>query len=140
MTQETTERVELRKSDSKAVAVARAHIEAWSHHDFKTAKDSLAPDVHVTVTTTQDMMSPTDTIGIEKYMGGLEKFAQIVVPGSARIIASAGDDHNALIAVNVKAGLDPNKAPVTLTGARLYLLNEKNKIQAEQVIFCVLVS
>jgi ketosteroid isomerase-like protein len=39
--------------ESAAVALARALAEAWSHHDWDKARAMLAPDVHVTVTTTQ---------------------------------------------------------------------------------------
>jgi hypothetical protein len=35
------------QSDPIAVAVARAHVEAWSNHDYDQARASLAPDVHV---------------------------------------------------------------------------------------------
>jgi hypothetical protein len=38
--------------ESPAVAIARAHVDAWSNHDFDTARSSLAADVKVTATTT----------------------------------------------------------------------------------------
>jgi hypothetical protein len=38
---------------STAVAVAWAHVEAWSSHDFDKARKSLVADVRVTATTTQ---------------------------------------------------------------------------------------
>jgi hypothetical protein len=38
--------------DSPAVALARAHIEAWDKHDFAKARTGLACDVHVTAVTT----------------------------------------------------------------------------------------
>ena len=31
--------------ESSAVGIARAHVEAWSNHDFDTARNGLAPDV-----------------------------------------------------------------------------------------------
>lgn len=124
-------------NQSPAVALARAHVEAWSHHQWDKARQSLAPDVHVTVTTTQPIMSATDTTGLEAYMEGLTKFAQAVVPGSARVIASAGDERNALLMVTVEAAFDPGGAAVPLTAARLYLLDEHGKIKAEQVVFYV---
>ena len=37
------------QQESPAVAIARAHVEAWSNHDFDTARSMLAPDVKVTV-------------------------------------------------------------------------------------------
>ena len=119
--------------NSPAVAVARAHVEAWSNHDFNTARDSLAADVTVTSTTTQPIMKAVNLAGIDDYMIGLTQFAQGVVPGSAHIIASVGDERNALLMLTVEADLGAGKA--TLPGARLYLLDENNKIKAEQVIF-----
>jgi len=122
---------------SPAVNLARAHVEAWSHHNWDKARQSLAADVHVTVTTTQPIMTATDTTGIDAYMDGLIKFAQAVVPGSARVIASVGDERNALLMVTVQAALGPGGAQVPLSAARLYLLDEHNKIKAEQVVFFV---
>jgi hypothetical protein len=45
--------------ESPAVAIARAHVEAWGRHDFDTARTMLAPDVRVRVTTTAPY--PPDT-------------------------------------------------------------------------------
>ena len=126
------------KHESKAVAVARAHVEAWSNRDYDRARKSLAEDVHVTVTTTQPMLPKTDTTGVDEYMDGLVKFGQVVVPGSARISDAVGDARNAILMVTVKAMLGPGGAQVPLTAARLYLLNDSGKIQTEQVIFTTL--
>jgi ketosteroid isomerase-like protein len=124
------------KKGKKAVSIARSHIEAWSNHDYETARTLLAPDVHVTVTTTQPMMVRTDTTGVDQYMSGLEKFAQAVKTGSAQIIESSSDDKNALIVVKVRAVFGPPGAQeVTVTQARLYLLDDNDKIKTEQVIF-----
>jgi SnoaL-like domain len=122
------------KSESSAVSIARAHVNAWSNHDFETARRSLAEDVHVTVTTTQPIMPNTDTVGVDEYMDGLIKFAKAVEPGSARVIGSVGDEHNALLMLTVKAAFGPGPK-MTLPAARLYLLDENRKIKAEQVIF-----
>ena len=119
--------------ESPAVAIARAHVEAWSNHDFGTARDALAPDVKVTATTTQPIMPATDLAGADNYMIGLTQFAQAVVPGSLRILASIGDERNALLMLTVEADFGAGKA--TLPGARLYLLDENNKIKTEHVIF-----
>jgi hypothetical protein len=121
------------RTESPAVAVARAHVEAWSNHDFDTARKGLAPDVKVTATTTLPVMQATDLTGVDDYMVGLTSFAQAVVPGSARITASVGDERNALLTLTVEADL--GTGPMTLPGARLYLLDENDKICAEQVIF-----
>jgi hypothetical protein len=119
--------------ESPAVAIARAHVEAWSNHDFDTARNGLAPDVKVTATTTQPIMPATDLTGVDNYMVGLTQFAQAVVPGSLRVIATVGDTRNALLLLTVEADFGAGKA--TLPGARLYLIDENSKIKAEQVIF-----
>jgi SnoaL-like domain len=121
------------RQDSPAVAVARAHADAWSNHDFDTARAALAEDVHVTATSTQPTMPTTDSTGIEDYMRGLIAFAAAVVPGSARVLASVGDERNALLMLIVEA--DFGAGPVTLPAARVYLLDEDDKIKAEQVVF-----
>jgi hypothetical protein len=120
-------------TESPAAAAARAHVEAWSNHDFDTARTGLAPDVRVTATTTQPMPPATDLTGAGDYMIGLTQFAQAVVPGSLRILASTGDERNALLMLTVQA--DFGAGEVTLPGARLYLLDENNKIKTEHVIF-----
>lgn len=127
----------INKLESRAANIARAHIEAWSNHDYEKAQKSLADRVHVTVTTTQPIMAATDTVGIDKYMDGLVKFASAVEPGSARIIGSTGDDRNALLLVIMKTALGPGGTNVMLSGARLYLIDDQGKISAEQVIFFV---
>jgi hypothetical protein len=119
--------------DSPAIAVARAHIQAWSHHDFEAARQALADDVHVIAMTTQPTPPLTDLTGVDNYMPGLIQFAQAVVPGSAQILAAVGDERNALITFTVEADFGGQKA--TLPGARLYLLDTQNKIKTEQVVF-----
>ena len=119
--------------ESPAVAIARAHVEAWSNHDLDTARKSLAADVKVTATSTLPVMPATDLTGIDDYMIGLTQFAQAVIPGSLRVIASVGDDRNALLMMTVEADLGGGRA--TLPGARLYLLDDDSKIKAEQVVF-----
>ena len=119
--------------ESPAVAIARAHVEAWSNHDFDTARSALAPDVRVTATTTQPMPPATDLTGADDYMVGLTQFAQGVVPGSLQVIASVGDERNALLMLTVEADLGGRRA--TLPTARLYLLDDNGKIKNEQVGF-----
>ena len=119
--------------ESPAVAIARAHAEAWSNHDFDAARSSLAADVKVTATSTLPIMPATDLSGADDYMVGLTQFAQAVVPGSLRVIASVGDERNALLMLTVEADLPVGR--MTLPAARLYLLDEAGKIKAEQVIF-----
>jgi len=119
--------------ESQAVTVARAHVEAWTNHDYDTARSILAPDVHVTAITTMPFPPPTNLTGADDYMTGLIQFAQVVAPGSARIIASTGDDRNALIMLTVEADFGAGK--VTLPGARLYLLDDDRKLKSEHVVF-----
>jgi hypothetical protein len=120
-------------TDSPAVAVARAHVAAWSNHDYETARASLAADVTVASTTTQPIMAPVHLTGADDYMEGLIHFAQTVVSGSARVIAATGDDRNALLMLTVEA--DFGGGTMILPGARLYLLDDDSKIKSEQVIF-----
>ena len=123
--------------ESSAVALARAHAEAWSNHDWDTARKMLAPDVHVTATSTQPIMNPTDLTGIDDYMDGLIKFAEPIEHGSAHVIASVGDERNSLILLTVRAAFGPDGQKVTLPAARLALFDENQKLQQEQVIFFV---
>jgi hypothetical protein len=118
---------------SPAVTAALAHVEAWSNHDFDTARAGLAADVKVIAITTQPIMKPTDLTGVDHYMAGLIEFASAVVPGSARIVTSLGDVRNALLTLTVQA--DFGTGPMTLPGSRLYLFDDDGKIQSEQVIF-----
>src|SRR5215472_3035466 len=117
--------------ESPAVAIARGHVEAWSNHDFDTARRALAPDVRVTATTTQPMPPRTDLTGADDYMVGLTQFAQGVVPGSLRILSSTGDDRNALLTLTVEVDFGAGRA--TSPGSRLYHLDENNQIKTEHV-------
>jgi hypothetical protein len=115
--------------DSPAVALARAHLEAWSHHDLDTARGNLAADVQ--------FYSPAgNMVGIDEYMDGplgLTQFARQVVPGSLRVIAAIGDERNALIMYQV----DTEGGPIgskTFPSAQTWLLDEEGKIQVERII------
>lgn len=121
--------------DSSAVALARAHAQAWSHHDWDTARKMLAPDVHITAMTTDPGREPTDTIGIDDYMEGLIQFAQAIEPGSARVIGSCGDERNSLILLTVKASFGPDGPKVTIPAARLAFFDENQQLKTEQVVF-----
>jgi hypothetical protein len=119
--------------ETPAVAIARAHVEAWSNHDFDTARAGLAPDVRVTAITSQPLPPATDLTGADNYMIGLTQFAQAVVPGSLQVIASVGDERNALLMLTVEVDFGAGKT--TLPGARLYLLDDNQKIKKEHVVF-----
>ena len=51
-----------------AVASARAHVEAWSNHNWDAAPNALGPDGHITASTTLPIMAPVDTSGADDYM------------------------------------------------------------------------
>jgi hypothetical protein len=120
-------------TESPAISVALAHVEAWSNHDFDKAREALAADVTVDATTTLPVMPPTHLTGADPYMQGLEQFASAVVPGSARVTAATGDERNALLMLTVEADFGGGK--MILPGARMYLIDDDSKIKAEQVIF-----
>jgi hypothetical protein len=122
---------------SPAAAVARAHVEAWSSHDFDTARSALAPDVKVTATSTDPAFPDTALTGIDDYMRGLIAFAEPIVPGSLEVIGSVGDQRNALLMLTAQLSGGPMGAKTTLSGARLYLLDDNGRIKAEEVIFFV---
>jgi hypothetical protein len=121
-------------TESAAVAIARTHVEAWSNHDFDTARRGLAADVRVTATCTNLPLPETELSGVDDYMSGLTAFAQHVVPGSARVLSSVGDERNALLMVTVQTA-GPDGSLMTLPGARAYLLDESGKIAVEKVVF-----
>jgi SnoaL-like domain len=121
--------------ESPAVAIARAHVEAWSNHDFDTARSMLAPDVNVTVTSTTPGLPRTDLTGAEGYMEGLVAYAQPVVPGSVKVLASTGDDRNALLLLSLTMAGGPFGEGTTAPCARLYLIDDNGKIKTEQVAF-----
>jgi len=122
--------------EAAAITVARAHVEAWSRHDFEAARAALASDVKVRAQTTQNLMkAETNLRGVEPYMEGLELFARAVERGSAKLISATGDQHNALLMLTVRASFAPGAPAVTMPMARLYLVDDNKKITSEQVIF-----
>ena len=123
--------------DSPAVALARAHVAAWSNHDFAKARTGLAPDVHVTAVTTLPGAPQTDLTGIDDYMQGLIYFAQTLKPGSVRELASFGDERNALLMLAGDTTGEPF-GEMTWTGARLYQFDDERRIKVEHIIFGVI--
>jgi hypothetical protein len=121
-------------TESVAVAIARAHVEAWSNHDFDAARQGLADDVQVTATATNLPLPETNLSGADDYMQGLTAFAQGVVPGSARIVAALGDQRNAVLLLTVET-TGPDGRRMSLPGARAYLLDEDGRIAVEKVVF-----
>ena len=125
------------QQQSSAVAVARAHVDAWGDHDYDTARASLASDVHVIVTSVDPEAPSVDTTGIEDYMQGLIHFGQAVLPDTSRVNYAVGDDTRALLQVTSRVKFGPDAPEMSLHGARLYRLDENEQIAEEQVIFFV---
>ena len=116
-------------SDSRAVAIARAHLEAWTNHDLDTVRGNLAEDV-------QFFSPAANLIGIDEYMDaprGLTQFAKQVVPGSLRVIAAMGDELNALIMYEVSTAGGPIGSKV-FPSAQTWLLDASGKIKAERIV------
>jgi hypothetical protein len=116
-------------SDSRAVALARAHLEAWTNHDLDTARGNLAEDV-------QFYSPAANLVGVAEYMDaprGLTQFARQVVPGSLRIFAATGDERNALIMyeVSTEGGSIGSKV---FPSAQTWLLDENGKIKVERIV------
>jgi hypothetical protein len=122
--------------DPLAVTLARAHVAAWSAKDWDKARSMLAEDVHVIAITTNPALPHTDLTGTEEYMKGLVAFADPIVPGSVRELASVGDERNALLTLDLQVAGGPFGAGAAAPCARLYLV-EDGKIKTEQVIFYV---
>jgi hypothetical protein len=116
-------------SNSRAVALARAHLEAWTNHDFDTVRGNLAKDVQ--------FFSPAANLtGIDEYMDaprGLTQFARQVVPGSLRIYATMGDEQNALIMYEVSTEGGPIGSKI-FPSAQTWLLDENGKIKVERIV------
>jgi hypothetical protein len=126
------------QQEPTAVAVARAHVEAWGTHEYEKARLSLAPDVQVVVTSVDPQAPNADLSGIDDYMEGLVEFGKTVVPGTTRVNTSIGDETRALLQVTSRVKFGPDAPEMTLQGAGLYLIDEDRKIKDEQVIFFVL--
>lgn len=124
-------------SDSPALGIARAHIEAWSAKDYDKTRSMLASNVHVTATSTFAAMQPTDLIGPDAYMQGLVAFAEPIVAGSVVERGAVGDEHNALVLLDLEMAGGPFGAGVHAPCARLYQTDSEGKIAIEQIVFYV---
>lgn len=122
-----------------AMAIALEHIEAWCRHDWDKTKAMLAPDVHASVTNTQPGFARTvEFTGAEGYMVRKVKGAQLIEPGSLKVVSTFGDETIALILVTFKIGLGPGGAMVTMVRSCLYSLDESDKVKEERDEFLVL--
>ena len=120
--------------DSRAVRLARAHVDAWARKDFDTARNGLATDVTAAQSSTMPGIPRADLVGADDYVQGLILFAQSIVPGSVQVTDSTGDDRYALLMVTTKVD-GPPYGKLTIHNARLYRFDDNGKIAAEQVIF-----
>jgi hypothetical protein len=124
-------------SDSPALAIARAHIDAWSAKDYDKTRSMLAPNVHITATSTFAAMQPTDLTGPDAYMEGLVAFADPIVPGSVQELGAVGDERNALVLLDLVMAGGPFGPGVHAPCARLYQTDSEGKIAIEQIVFYV---
>lgn len=124
------------QQESPALAIARSHVAAWAAKDFDTARSLLATDVHVTAVASNPGFPATDLSGPDDYMKGLTVFAEPIVSGSVRELAAAGDDHNALLMLDLQMAGGPFGAGTQAPCARLYLVAD-GKIKTEHVVFYV---
>ena len=119
--------------DSPAVTLARAHLEAWTNHDLDRARGNLAEGVQ--------FYSPAATLnGVDEYMNGprgLAQFARQVLPGSLRILATAGDKTNALIMYEIRTegGSFGSKL---VPSAQTWSLDDRGKINVERIVSIVM--
>jgi hypothetical protein len=124
--------------DSPAVAVALAHIDAWSRHDWAKTKELLAPDVHATVTTTQPNFVDAELTGIDNYMEPKKRAARLVEPGSVQVLSAIGDERSALVTVTFEIGLGQGATMVTMARSCLYRIDDDRKIKEERDSFFLL--
>jgi hypothetical protein len=124
-------------SHSAALAIARSHVDAWSSKDYDKTRSLLAADVHVTATSTFAAMQATDLTGPDAYMQGLVAFADPIVPGSVRELGAVGDEHNALILLDLEVAAGPFGDGVHAPCARLYQTDGDGRIRIEQIVFYV---
>jgi hypothetical protein len=118
-----------------AVAVARAHVDAWAVRDYDQARAALAPQVHVMVSSVDPNTPQVDTVGATDYMDGLIEFGQVVLPGTTKVISASGDAARALLQVSSRVKFGPDAPEMTNIQARLYRLDESQKIIEERVVF-----
>jgi hypothetical protein len=126
--------------DSAAVAIALAHIDAWSRHDWDKTRELLAPDIHAWVASTQPQFggSGSEFTGVDNYMARKTKAAQLVEPGSVQVLSTIGDQTGAVVTVTFRIRLGPGATMVTMARACLYSINDDKKIQEERDVFFVL--
>jgi ketosteroid isomerase-like protein len=125
--------------DSPAVAIALAHIDAWSRHDWDKTRELLAPDVHALVASTQPNFggSGSEFTGIDTYMTRKMKAAQLIEPGSVQVLSTVGDQTGALVTVTFRIRLGLGATMVTMARACVYSIDDNRKIKEERDVFFV---
>jgi len=123
------------QQNSAAVAVASAHVEAWSRRDYDAARAALADDVWVTAIAADPNFPKTDLKGVDAYMQGLIQYADGIVPGSTEVVEAIGDDKQALLTVNARVKYGPDAPEMDAPAARMYVFDEDGKIKIEHVLF-----
>src|SRR5215813_1265664 len=111
--------------DSRAVKLARAHVEAWARKDFDTARNGLATDVTAAPSSTMPGIPRADLEGADDYMQGLILFAQPTVPGSVQGTDSTGEARYARLMVTTKVD-GPACGTLTIHNARLYRFGDND--------------
>jgi len=123
---------------SPAVAVALAHIDAWSHHNWDKTRELLSPDVHALVASTDPKFGTAEFTGVDNYMPLKMKGASLVEPGSVEVLSAIGDETGALVSVTFRIALGPNGSMVTMARGCAYLIDAKKRIKEERDVFILL--
>ena len=126
--------------DSPAVAIALAHIDAWTHHDWDKTRELLAADVHAIVASTQAQfgVSGSEFTGVDNYMERKIKGAQLIEPGSVEVLSTIGDLTGAVVTITFRIRLGSGGTMVTMARACAYAIDDNQKIKEERDVFFVL--
>jgi hypothetical protein len=126
--------------DSPAVAIALAHIDAWSRHDWDKTREMLAPDVHAIIASTQAQFgaSGSEFTGVDNYMTRKIKGAQLIEPGSVEVLSTIGDLTGAVVTITFRIRLGSGATMVTMARACAYAIDDNQKIKEERDVFFVL--
>jgi hypothetical protein len=120
---------------SPAVTIALDHIQAWSCHDWVKTRELLAPDVRALVASTIPDFVTTEFTGADRYMELKVPAARLVEPGSVQVLASVGDETNALTLVTFRIAMGPGGTLLTMARSCLYSIDENHKIKDERDTF-----
>jgi hypothetical protein len=79
-------------------------------------------------------MQPTDLTGPDAYMQGLIAFADPIVPGSVLELGAVGDEHNALVLLDLEVAGGPFGGGVHAPCARLYQVDLQDHHRADRLL------